>query len=545
MNLVALSPSPCPLSTKHTKLAATNRLSLVTIFNVQMYKIFIDKLKEAFASVLPVTLIVFAVSFTPLVSLSTKQLLVFAVSAVFLVCGIGLFNLGADLAMTPMGEQVGSGLAKSRRLPLLVSVCFVMGVLITVAEPDLSVLAEQVKNAVEPTILISAIGIGVGIFLVLSIVKIVFKKDLSTIIIFFYTVLFMLGMLMVSLNKDSFVALAFDSGGVTTGPITVPFIMALGVGVAGAIGGKNANENSFGLIALCSVGPIIALMGLILFSKGDLTYELSKEAYSIDANLGKNFLYTILGVAKEVLIALGLIVTFFMLLQIMVLRLSKAKLMQIAFGITYTFIGLVIFLTAVAVGFMPIGFELGEQLGHMPRALVVAGFVLGLVVVLAEPAVHVLNNQVEDITGGLVTKRSMLIALSVGVGISIGLSMIRIIVGFPIIYYLIPGYFISLALSFFVPKLYTAIAFDSGGVASGPLTSSFILPLAIGACACIRGGGNSILNYAFGIVAMVAMTPLITIQVLGFRATVSTALKNRIMMRRIQDADDEQIIDFI
>lgn len=510
-----------------------------------MYKIFIDKLKEAFASVLPVTLIVFAVSFTPLVSLSTKQLLVFAVSAVFLVCGIGLFNLGADLAMTPMGEQVGSGLAKSRRLPLLVSVCFVMGVLITVAEPDLSVLAEQVKNAVEPTILISAIGIGVGIFLVLSIVKIVFKKDLSTIIIFFYTVLFMLGMLMVSLNKDSFVALAFDSGGVTTGPITVPFIMALGVGVAGAIGGKNANENSFGLIALCSVGPIIALMGLILFSKGDLTYELSKEAYSIDANLGKNFLYTILGVAKEVLIALGLIVTFFMLLQIMVLRLSKAKLMQIAFGITYTFIGLVIFLTAVAVGFMPIGFELGEQLGHMPRALVVAGFVLGLVVVLAEPAVHVLNNQVEDITGGLVTKRSMLIALSVGVGISIGLSMIRIIVGFPIIYYLIPGYFISLALSFFVPKLYTAIAFDSGGVASGPLTSSFILPLAIGACACIRGGGNSILNYAFGIVAMVAMTPLITIQVLGFRATVSTALKNRIMMRRIQDADDEQIIDFI
>ena len=480
-----------------------------------MFKILLDKLKEAFGSVLPVTLIVLAVSCTPLVTLSFKQLVVFSICAIFLIVGIGLFNLGADLAMTPMGEHVGSGLTKSRRLQLLVSVCFVMGVLITVAEPDLSVLAEQVRAAVEPTLLIATIGVGVGCFLALSIIKIVFKRDLSTIIIFFYLMLFMLGMLMLTFGKDMFVPLAFDSGGVTTGPITVPFIMALGVGVAGAIGGKSANENSFGLIALCSVGPIIALMGLVIFSKGDLTYQLSESAYSIDASLGMNFLPVILGVAREVLVALGLIVVFFLLLQFTVLRLPWSRIVPMAFGIVYTFVGLVVFLTAVAV------------------------------VVLAEPAVHVLNKQVEEVTGGLVTKRSMLIALSVGVGISIGLSMIRIIVGFPIIYYLIPGYFISLGLSFFVPKLYTAIAFDSGGVASGPLTSSFILPLAIGACAGLHDGGDSILNYAFGIVAMVAMTPLITIQVLGFRATVSTALRNRMMMRRIQDADDEQIIDFM
>ena len=221
---------------------------------------------------------------------------------------------------------MGSGLAKSRRLMLLVSVCFVMGVLITVAEPDLSVLAEQVKNAVEPTLLIATIGIGVGIFLVISIVKIVFKKDLSTIIIFFYLALFMFGMLMVTFGKDMFVPLAFDSGGVTTGPITVPFIMALGVGVAGAIGGKNANENSFGLIALCSVGPIIALMGLVILSKGDLTYQLSESAYSIEASLGENFGPTIFGVVKEVSVALGLIVIFFMLLQISILRVSKTNL---------------------------------------------------------------------------------------------------------------------------------------------------------------------------------------------------------------------------
>ena len=510
-----------------------------------MLKILSEKLKESFASVLPVTLIVLVLSFTPLVDFSLKQLVVFCICAVFLVIGIGLFNLGADLAMTPMGEHVGSGLTKSRKLLLLLSVCFVMGVLITVAEPDLSVLAEQVKNAVEPMLLIVTVGIGVGFFLLLAIVKVVWKKDLSTIIIFFYMALFMLGMLMLTFGKEQFVPLAFDSGGVTTGPITVPFIMALGVGVAGAIGGKNANENSFGLIALCSIGPIIALMGLVIFSKGDLTYKLSPESYSIDASLGENFIPTVAAVAHEVLVALGLIVVFFLALQFVALRLSKAKLVQMSFGICYTFVGLVIFLTAVTVGFMPVGFELGCNLAKMPRALVVSGFVIGMVVVLAEPAVHVLNKQVEDITGGLVSKRSMLIALSVGVGLSIGLSMIRIIVGFPIIYYLIPGYFISLALSFFVPKLYTAIAFDSGGVASGPLTSSFILPLSIGACSVIHDGGDSILSYAFGIVAMVAMTPLITIQVMGFRAIASKKIKNRLMMRRIQDADDEQIIDFV
>ena len=510
-----------------------------------MLKILFEKLKEAFASVLPVTLIVLVLSFTPLVDFTTRELLIFAVSAVFLVIGIGLFNLGADLAMTPMGEHVGSGLTKSRKLLLLLSVCFMMGVLITVAEPDLSVLADQVKNAVEPVLLIVTVGVGVGLFLLLAIVKIVWKKDLSTIIIFFYMALFMLGMLMLTFGKEQFVPLAFDSGGVTTGPITVPFIMALGVGVAGAIGGKNANENSFGLIALCSIGPIMALMGLVIFSKGDLTYKLSPESYSIDASLGENFIPTVAAVAHEVLVALGLIIVFFLALQFVALRLSRSKLVQMSFGICYTFVGLVVFLTAVTVGFMPVGFELGCNLAKMPRALVVSGFVIGMVVVLAEPAVHVLNKQVEDITGGLVSKRSMLIALSVGVGLSIGLSMIRIIVGFPIIYYLIPGYFISLALSFFVPKLYTAIAFDSGGVASGPLTSSFILPLSIGACSVIHDGGDSILSYAFGIVAMVAMTPLITIQVMGFRAIASKKIKNRLMMRRIQDADDEQIIDFV
>ncbi|MCF0215803.1 MAG: DUF1538 domain-containing protein [Fibrobacteraceae bacterium] len=510
-----------------------------------MTKILFFKLKEAFASVLPVTLIVLILSFTPLVDFTTTELVVFAVSAVFLIVGIGLFNLGADLAMTPMGEHVGSGLAKSRKMVLLLTVCFLMGVLITVAEPDLSVLAGQVENVIAPTLLIFTIGIGVGLFLLVSIIKIVCKKDLSQILLFFYMALFMVGALLIYLDKDVFLPLAFDSGGVTTGPITVPFIMALGVGVAQAIGGRGANENSFGLIALCSIGPIIALMGLVLFSTGKLEYEISSSAYSIEASIGAHFIPTVLKVAEEVLIALGLISVFFVALQAFALKLAWHRLTQIAFGILYTFVGLVVFLTAVTVGFMPIGFVLGRELAALPNALVAFGFVIGMVVVLAEPAVHVLNKQVEDVTGGLVTKRSMLIALSIGVGISIGLSMVRIIYGFSILYYVIPGYFVSLGLSLFVPKLYTAIAFDSGGVASGPLTSSFILPMAIGACAAVHGSGDSVLNYAFGIVAMVALTPLITIQTLGFKAIVSRKLRERMVMKRILSDDDEQIIEFM
>ncbi len=508
-----------------------------------MHKILFSKLKEALLSVLPITLIVLIISFTPLVSLSVTEIVVFAVSAVFLIVGIGLFNLGADLAMTPMGEHVGSGLTKSKKLKILLSVCFVMGVLITVAEPDLSVLAGQVKAVMNSTLLIATVGVGVGLFLVIAILKIVFRKNLSSLLMFFYMMLFAFCAIMIGSGKTDFVPLAFDSGGVTTGPITVPFIMALGVGIANTIGGRDANENSFGLIALCSIGPMIAVMVLSLTSKGEIP-PVSTD-YSMNADLGSAaFRLTVLGTLKEVAIALALIVAFFAVLQITVLKLPKRKLAQIGIGIVYTLVGLVVFLTAVKVGFMPIGFKLGQEIAQKHKIFtIILSFILGMVVVLAEPAVHVLNKQVEEITGGGVTKLEMLLALSIGVGISIGLSVIRIICGFSVLYYLVPGYLISLGLSFFVPKLYTAIAFDSGGVASGPLTSSFILPLAIGACVTLAGQ-DSILSLAFGVVAMVAMTPLITIQALGFKAVMSAKVRQKITMKRILSADDEQIIYF-
>ncbi|MDE7076879.1 MAG: DUF1538 domain-containing protein, partial [Clostridia bacterium] len=300
----------------------------------------------------------------------------------------------------------------------------------------------------------------------------------------------------------------------------------------------------------CSVGPIIAVMALSLMTKGELgAYDTS--IYEIGNYIGKHFGHTILDTVKEVALALALIVAFFLVLQFTVLKLPKQKLIQIAIGIGYTFFGLVIFLVSVKVGFMPIGFKMGTQIAaNSTPLLAVLGFILGMVVVLAEPAVHVLNKQVEEITNGGVKKIEMLVALSVAVGISIGLSAIRMIFNFSILYYLIPGYLISLGLSFFVPKIYTAIAFDSGGVASGPLTSSFILPLIIGAGGVILetsgtvGHYDNIYGLAFGVVAMVAMTPLITIQLLGFKAVISAKVRAKITMRRILAADDEQIIYF-
>ena len=355
-------------------------------------------------------------------------------------------------------------------------------------------------------------------------------------------ILFAVAALVILQGNESFLALAFDSGGVTTGPITVPFIMALGVGIATTIGGKNVGENSFGLIAMCSVGPILAVMILGITVNGDIGYTIPD--YSISSKLGFALLETVLHTVYEVAIALGLIVAFFVVLQIFFLKLPKKTLLRITVGIIYTFIGLVVFLTSVSVGFMPIGYKLGVELANNSTILVIFGFVLGMVVVLAEPAVHVLNKQVDDITDGTVSKKSMMIALSIGVGISIGLSMLRIVFNFNILYYVIPGYLISLGLSFFVPGIYTAIAFDSGGVASGPLTSGFILPLSIGACYALQGE-SAIMSCAFGIVAMVAMTPLITIQLLGFRAVFKRSMRQRIAIKRILSADDEQIISFM
>ena len=502
-----------------------------------------DKIVEALVSALPITAIVYILALTPLIDLSAVELITFTIGAVLLVLGIGLFNLGADLAMTPMGSHVGSGLSRQKNLTLLLGVCFVLGMLITIAEPDLQVLANQVSAVMNGTLLVYTVGIGVGAFLVIAVMKIVFKQSLSHILMLFYMLLFALALLLVVSGNGALLPMAFDSGGVTTGPITVPFIMALGVGISAVLGDRRSKENSFGLVALCSVGPILAVLILGIFSSNDLTYAVPD--YTVSADVAGAFLHAAAHTCKEVAIALGLIVAFFLICQLLFLKLNRRQLHRIAVGVLFTYAGLVIFLTGVNVGFMPVGYKLGVALAAFSEAgLIVFGLIAGVLVVLAEPAIHVLTVQVEEVTGGLVTKKSMLTGLCIGVGAALALSMIRIVLGFSLVYYIIPGYFISLALSLFVPPVYTGIAFDSGGVASGPMTSGFILPLAIGACVATQGP-ESVLNSAFGVVALVAMAPLITIQLLGFRGILAERRNERRAMKRILSADDQQIINFM
>ena len=504
--------------------------------------VLLDKLKESFLSVMPVAVLVVALCLTPLISVSGNEILIFLGATLFLIFGIALFNLGADLAMSPMGEHIGVGLSKSKKLLVLLTVSFIMGVFITVAEPDLSVLASQVSNVINGTVLIVTIGIGVGVFLLLGVIKIVYQKDQTSLLLLFYLMIFAMTALLLERERHAFLPLAFDSGGVTTGPITVPFIMALGVGIARTAGGRNAQENSFGLVALCSVGPVLAMLVLPMFFRGEIIYEVPN--YSVNADLIGTVMKTAANAFREVFLALVLIVFFFGILQVIILKMSRQSLFQIFSGLLYTLVGLVMFLTAVAIGYMPIGYRLGVELADgNERTAFLFSFVLGMTTVLAEPAIHVLNHQVEEVTDGTVSKKQMIIALSIGVGLSVGLSELRVIMGFSVLYYLVPGYLLSLTLSFFVPKLYTAIAFDSGGVASGPLTSSFILPMIIGICVQVRGS-EAVLEYAFGMVAMVAMTPLIAIQLLGFRAVMAQRARKRAAMRHIFSAEDAEVIYF-
>lgn len=511
-----------------------------------MKKQILSKLEEAVFSILPISIIILLLSFTPLFSLTGNEIAAFLVTTVMLIIGIALFNLGADIAMTPMGKTIGTGLTKSGKLLWLVLICFFLGLFITIAEPDLQVLATQVSQITNKTLLIVVVGLGVAVFLVFAVLKVIFKMPISSLLMFMYLVLFGFTALVVIFGKEIYIPLCYDSGGVTTGPITVPFIMALGSGIATTIGQKTAKEDSFGFVAFCSIGSVLAVVVLTFFFKDGGISGIGD--YDNLDGWGLKLLSDTLKMMKEVGIPLLLISGFYLIINAIFLKQPKKQLYKLFIGILYTFVGLVIFLTAANVGYMPIGNEIGKQVAEKSKViLVVLGLVLGAVTVLAEPAIHVLNKQVEEITNGLVTKKSMLIALTFGVGASIALSMIRIIFNFNIMFYLVPGYLISLGLSLFVPSLYTAIAFDSGGVASGPLTSCFILPFAIGACSMMTGGSDAtyLLSNAFGVVSMVAMTPLISIQLLGFTSIVSKKIKRKRVVNKMLTQDDFQIIEFM
>lgn len=514
-----------------------------------------QKFKETLTSVLPIVAIVLVLGMT-VAPLGKLVIIRFVAGAVLLIFGLTIFLMGVDIGILPTGQRCGAALTSKRSLPLLLSVAFVIGFMVTIAEPDVQVLANQIKGvsqSVSKWTLILMIAVGVGFFVMLGLLRTIVSFSLRWVLIFSYLILFALAFICPS----EFQGVAFDAGGATTGPMTVPFILALGVGVSSVRrSGKSGQEDdSFGLTGISSVGPIMAvcIYGIILKAlSGNSSSSVTASTIDVDEILGglENasgvmplserflglgvFVEELPAILKEVSLALLPLILMFAVFQITLLKMPRAQIKRMVVGIIYSFVGLTLFLNGVNGGFMPAGEMLGKILGSRAAmggglwifVLIFTGVIFGAIVVSAEPAVWVLTEQVEEASGGNIKRKIMLVALSLGVALSIGLSMLRVFYGFSLWYILLPGYALALILTFFCPPLFTGIAFDSGGVASGPMTSTFILSFTLGAAGA--SGSNSLTD-AFGVIALVAMTPLIAIQILGIiYSTKKRGAKNRL-----------------
>ena len=498
-----------------------------------------EKSHESLVAVFPVLLLVLLNGMF-IIPINNGLLLQIVFGSLLVMLGMIFFNLGAEKSMSHIGELVGSSLVKTKKIGLIIPIIFLLGFMITISEPDLQVLAHQVTS-IPNSILIATVAIGVGFFLALAILRILFGWPLSKMLIGLYAIVLILS----AFIPKSFLSVAFDSGGVTTGPMTVPFIMALGLGISSVRSDNKAEDDSFGLVALCSIGPILMVMILSLFFSGDLNVSIEKALYPIDTyELKTIFLHAFPTYMKEIGIALLPIIVFFEIYNFVFLKVSKETHIKIGMGLLYTYIGLFLFMCGANVGFVSMGNYIGSML---PSYLIIPfGMIIGFLIVRVEPAVAILTKQVEQITEGAISERVMLFSLSVGVSLAIGLSLTRIIFDFSIMYIMVPGLLIALVLTFFVPNIFTAIAFDSGGVASGPMTATFLLPLAQGACIL---QGKDIASYGFGVVALVALAPLITIQLLGLiykfkQSHVKSEVFENKILEMFENYDDKDIIEF-
>lgn len=486
-----------------------------------MFKNLVNRIKESSQSVLPITIVILILIFV--LDVGKGDLWEFAISSVMLIVGLVLFNIGANSSMIVIAERIGSFITRKRNLTLLIFITFLIGFMITIAEPSLWVLADQFI-AVNTMIMILSVAIGVAVFLVIAILRIVFQVKLSIILLMFYSLIFIIAFFI----PKEFVPISFDSGGATTGAMAVPFIIALGIGVSYARGEGKADEDVFGLIGIASIGPIISVLIIGLF------FSSSFDSQIIDLTLsGYLFKYGI-----EVLFAIMPFVIFFVIFQVFAFKFSKRNVIKIIIGFISTYLGMVLFLSGASAGYISIGALIGERIASIPQTwlLIPIGMILGFVVVIAEPSVIILNKQIEDVTGGAIPRKLMMIFMSIGMAIAVGLACLRVVTGISIWWIIFPGYLLALFLTFFTPKKFTAIAFDSGGAVSGVMTSIFLVSFAIGAAGKIEG--SNILTDAFGMIGFVAMTPLIVIQFLG----IFYQLKTKNISK--QD-DDEEIIDLI
>ncbi len=488
--------------------------------------ILMEKLRESLSSVLPVSAIILLLAMT-ITPLPNSIFISFLFGAVLMIVGIGFFTLGADKSMTPMGEYVGTTMTKSKKIWLICLLSFFVGALITISEPDLQVLADYVPS-IDTYTFILAVAAGVGVFLVIAILRIIFAVKVKYLLLGSYAVIFVLA----AFVDPDFWSVAFDAGGVTTGPLSVPFIMAMGVGIASMTSDREGTD-SFGLMALCSVGPVIAILVL------GLSYDTSGMSYAAEAlpefttsrEFGRELFSSFPEQMAEVAKGLLPILVFFFIYQAIANPYGKENIFKLLIGIAYTYFGIVLFLTGVDIGFLPVGSYIGASIGDTSYRLILIplGMIIGYFIVAAEPAVQVLEKQVEEATSGTIPKKMLSIAISAGVSLAVGLAMVRALTGISILWFVGIGYAAALLLSFFVPDIFTSIAFDSGGVASGTMTSAFLMPLAVGACDVI--GGN-VMTDAFGVIAMVALLPTITIQILG--------LIYQIKIRRAEQASRQE-----
>ncbi len=471
-----------------------------------------EKFKESLFAILPIAIIVLILNFT-IVAIDHIEIWKFVIGSILVLFGLTLFLLGVELGIEPIGKILGSIMIKINKIWFVVFAGLALGFVISIAEPDLHILGSQIEfvtsgNLSRITIVI-AVSIGVAFLLSFGLSRIFYNISLKYIMLILYSII----MLMALFVSNDFMAIAFDASGATTGALTVPFILALAMGVSSMNKDSKASESdSFGLVAIASTGAIIAVMFLGIIFKGGISANDVAEILPHEGIIWP-FLLTLLNMMKEMLVALLPILSIFIIIQLTKYKVATKRQKRILTGVLYCFIGLTIFLTGVNAGFMNMGRLVGFQIGVNGNVWIMIGisFLLGLFTVLAEPAVHSLTNQ---ITSGYVHKRTVLIALTLGIGTAIALSAIRIIVsGLQLWHYLLPGYLISIGLMFFVDDLFVGIAFDSGGVASGPMTATFILAFAQGLAMSVDGA--DVLIDGFGIIAMVAMTPIITLQLLG------------------------------
>lgn len=493
------------------------------------------KIKEALSSIVPITLIVAILSFT-ITPLATDVIVEFIIGAIMLVIGTGFFTLGAEMSMSIIGERIGADIAKRKNIFLILAILIILGTVVTIAEPDLKVLAEQITS-VPSNLIIGIVGLGVGVFLSIAFLRVVLKIKLKYALLFFYSIVFVLAFFV----PKEFLAMAFDSGGATTGPMAVPFIIAFGIGISSIRSEKNSESDSFGMVALCSIGPILATMSLGMVYK-ITNFEYTNKTYSTYANtkeIAEVFVQNLPNYLEEVVIALLPIIIFFIIYQLAVIKMSKKELFKVFIGCFYEFIGLTLFLLGANVGFLQIGSLIGMKLAEIGNdfLIIAIGALLGYFVVIAEPAVEVLNKQISDITDGAIPEKAMKKSLSIGVSIALIISMIRVLTGIQILYFLLPGYLIALILAFVGDDVFTAVAFDSGGVASGTMASAFLVPFAIGVS---EGVGGNVLSDAFGVIAMVAMAPIVAVQISGL---IYKLKSKKLQKKNGVGGNEEQIIE--